>query len=175
MAPPYIFGYLDILEPIVSVGQLPPFVTTDLFNSLIFLSRLLKTHDKLNALDIRIVQNLDPHFRNIMTNALKHKDFVVDKDRILFKHINHSFFVLRLPRQFAVSIIQSLHKVQEFHVPRDAMLRHYNSRFVTPKVEQFISDSINGCLKCFLSHNTGVKQYKMYKRSITDTSVGEHF
>ena len=113
-----------------------------------------------------------------MSNAPKHKDYVVDKDGILYKHITPvrgpSFYVLCLPRQFAVSIIQSFHEVKEFHVPKDAMLQHYNSRFFTPKIEQLIGESINGCLKCFLTHNSGVKQYKMYKRSITNTSVREH-
>ena len=85
--PPRIFGDLDILEPLVPVGQPPPFVTADHFNSFIFLSRLLKTHDKLNALDIRMMQNLDPHFRLIMSNAPKHKEYVVDKDGIFYKQL----------------------------------------------------------------------------------------
>ena len=73
-----------------------------------------------------------------------------------------------------MSIIQNFHEVSDFHMPRNAMLQHYNSRFYTPKIDQRISDSINSCLKCFLTHNSGVRQYKMFKKSILKTCVGEH-
>ena len=88
----------------------PPFVSKDHFNSMIFLSRLLKTNDELTPLDILLMQHLDPHFRLIMDNVEKHKDYSVDRSGILFKHITSlkgpSFYVLCLPRQFAISILQ---------------------------------------------------------------------
>ena len=54
------------------------------------------------------------------------------------------------------------------------MLTHYNSRFYTPEIDQLLTTSINSCLKCYLTHNSGVRSYKMYKRSISDIAVGEH-
>jgi hypothetical protein len=94
------------------------------------------------------------------------------------KHITSpkgpSFYVLCLPRQFAISILQQFHEVSNFHVPRAAMLQHFASRFYTPEIDQLLTASINSCLKCFLTHNSGVKNYKMFKRSISQTCVGEH-
>ena len=84
--PPQIFGDLNILDPL-PIGQPPDFITTDHFNSLLFLSFLLKTNDNLSAMDLQMMQQLDPHFRLIMSNAAKHKDYSVDKDGILFKHL----------------------------------------------------------------------------------------
>ena len=176
--PPQIFGDLQLMNPLPPGDKPPPFVSKDHFNSLVFLSRLLKTNDKLTPVDISLMQKLDPHFRQIMQNVDKHKDYSIDRSVILFKQIvsktGPSFYVLCLPRQFAVSIIQHFHEVSNLHVPRESMLKHYQSRFYTPEIDQLLTASINSCLKCFLTHNSGVKSYKMYKRSISDTSVGEH-
>ena len=54
------------------------------------------------------------------------------------------------------------------------MIKLYNSRFYTPQIDHLVTESINACLKCFLTHNSGTRQYKMFKRSISKTCVGEH-
>ena len=71
-APPHIFGDLAILDPLSPGSTPPPFVTKDHFNSLLLLSRLLKTHDKLTSVDIKMMQELDQHFRDVIKNINKH-------------------------------------------------------------------------------------------------------
>ena len=150
--PPQIIGDLQILDPL-PVGEPPPFMSKDHFNSMLFLSRLLKTNDKLTPLDLQMMQNLDPHFKLIMTNVAKPKDYSIDRNGILFKHITSpkgaSFYVLCLPRQFAISILQQFLEVSNFHVPRAAMVQHFASQFYTPEIDQLLTDSINSCLKWF--------------------------
>ena len=86
-APPQIFGDLTIMDPLSTGSTPPPFITKDHFNSRLLLSRLLKTHDKLTSLDIKMMQESDPHFREVIKNINHHKDFSHDPDGILFKHV----------------------------------------------------------------------------------------
>ena len=174
-----IFGDLQTLQPIPATTKSSiPFVSKDHFNSLLFLSRLLKTNDRLTPKDISSLQQVEPYFREIMSTIKKEKNFELDKNGILFKKITKptgpTFYVLCLPSQFAISILQSFHEIANFHVPKNIMLQHYNSRFFTPNIDHLLQQSINSCLKCFLTSNVGVRNFKMFKRSITQCSVGEH-
>ena len=88
-------------------------MSNDHFNSMLFLSRLLKTNDKLTALDLQMMQEVDPHFKLIMSNVSKHKDYSFDKNGILFKHLTPpkgpAFYVLCLPRQFSLLLFMNKH------------------------------------------------------------------
>ena len=125
------------MEPLPRNKNNPiPFVDKNKFNSLLFLARLLKTNDHLSPKDICSLQQVEPHFRLIMQNINRNQNFVMDKNNILFKKIKKQnfpeFFVLCLPAQFAISVINTFHEVAEMHVPRGVMIAHYNLCFYTP-------------------------------------------
>ena len=64
-----IFGDLQSMEPLPRNKNNPiPFVDKNKFNSLLFLARLLKTNDNLTPKDICLLQQVEPHFREIMQN-----------------------------------------------------------------------------------------------------------
>ena len=53
------------------------------------------------------------------------------------------------------------------------MLAHFNNKFYTPGIRTLLETSINSCLPCFLHNNLGIRKFKLYKRSITQTATGE--
>ena len=81
--------------------QHPPFVTKDHYNSLLFLSRLLRTQDNLSSRDIIAMQKSEPLFSQIFNNIEKHSDYKLDKNGILFILITPTrgpkYLVLFLP------------------------------------------------------------------------------
>jgi hypothetical protein len=62
--------------------QHPPFVSNDHFNSLLFLSRLLRTQDNLSSKDIIAMQRSEPIFNQIFDNIQKHGEYKLDKNGI---------------------------------------------------------------------------------------------
>ena len=76
------------MEPLKRNKQNPiPFVDKNEFNSLLFLARLLRTNDHLTPKDICSLQQVEPHFKQIMQNINKNESFIMDKNGILFKKI----------------------------------------------------------------------------------------
>jgi hypothetical protein len=50
------------------------------------------------------------------------------------------------------------------------MLAHYNNKFFTPGIRVLLETSIKSCLNCFLHNKSGIKTFKLYKWSITETA-----
>jgi hypothetical protein len=176
--PPHsqIIGDLPNLQ-LPEINEPPPSVSKDHYNSLLFLSRLLRTKDNLSAEDIKSMQKAEPLFSQVFDNVEKYNEFKLDKNGILFKLITPArgpkYFVLCLPQQFAISILQQFHEIDKFHVPKTVMLSHFCNKFFTPGIKSLLETSINSCLPCFLHNNAGIRQFKLYKRSITQTATGE--
>jgi hypothetical protein len=53
------------------------------------------------------------------------------------------------------------------------MYVHYQNKFFTPGLKALLETSINSCLPCFLHNNTGIRKFKLHKRSMTETATGE--
>ena len=157
--------------------DLPPNVSKRHYNSLLFLARLLKTQDNLTSRDIIGMQKSEPLFSRMFDELGRHDDFSVDSNGILFKLIvparGPKYHVLCLPSQFAESILLQFHELDRFHVPRSVMLSHYNNKFYTPGIQALLDLSVKSCLPCFLHNNSGIRTFKLYKRSITETATGE--
>ena len=76
-------------------------------------------------------------------------------------------------QQFAISILQQFHEIDKFHVPKSVMLAHFCNKFYTPGIRTLLETSINSCLPCFLYNNSGIRKFKLHKRSIRKTATGE--
>ena len=171
-----IFGDLNQIE-LPRNQDLPPNVSKRHYNSLLFLARLLKTQDNLSSKDIIGMQKSEPLFSRMFDELGQHDDYSVDSNGILFKLIVPSrgprYHVLCLPSQFAESILLQFHELDHFHVPRSVMISHYRNKFYTPGIQALLDQSIKSCLNCFLHNNSGIRTFKLYKRSITETATGE--
>ena len=123
------------------------------------------------------MQKAEPLFTQIFDNVERYNEYKLDRNGILFKLITPvkgpKYFVLSLPPQFAISILQQFHEIDKFHVPKAAMLSHFCNKFFTPGIRHLLETSINSCLPCFLHSNAGIRKFKLYKRSITQTATGD--
>ena len=176
-----IQGDLYVPDPIPDISQefdLPHDLSAAGWNSLLFLSRLIKSNDHLHPSQIHAMQKADPYFKDIILNIGKHKDVKLSADNILFKTITKKqlqpYDVLCLPTCFAHSILMAFYDFKGLHVSYEAMLAHYNSLFFTPNIESHFTASVHSCFKCYMNNSRGIQTFRLNKRSLSNLAVDEY-
>ena len=159
--------------------HLSPAHIPDVRNSLLLLSRLLTASRSLSAADMLALQRTDPNLRNIIDDLENNQDFHLENN-ILVKHsvVNKvKLTLVAFPFRFVSILVAHLHSQQEMHLPANVLMDYVrNIIFISAKnseIRQIFLYAESACIKCYLTANTGIKQYSLFTRSITNLTPGE--
>ena len=177
LSTPLLGSFSD--SEIFSADSVPQTFRPDTSNCLLLLSRLLDSPLPLKAADILSIQRTDGNLKTIIDDIASYDEFSITKG-ILIKTVFKNKSLLKLiciPSSILSMLIENLHKVQQLHLPDQALKSYlFSLIFVAGKSSEFrpiFEAARASCIKCFLTDLRPVRKFQLYTRSIQQVCPGE--